>query len=403
MKILYLSIDSFFANYDMLKALENYTDEGGNKLEICKYDYVYEEAKVRNDADFEAKFERKLLDEAPDFVFSFTFLPVVSKVCNKAEVIYVSWVYDSPELFAYSFQAINKCNIILMFDSAEYEKFVRGGIETVEYLPLAAATDRLEGMSATLRQQEKYSSDISFVGSLYTERGRYYDEIAGKIDPYFKGYIDGVIRSQLQVDGVNFVEKCLTPEVIEGLQKGGNFKPHDDGIETLEYIYSNFVINRRITSIERQELLTLIGKEHELKLYTHDVNSGFTPEGVINMGPVDYYNEMPLVFKLSKINLNFTLRSIQNGIPLRAFDIFGAGGFLLTNYQVDLERHFIPGEDYVYYEDRRDLLNKIDYYLAHDEEREMIAQNAHKKVAESHNFNCRIKEILALVREKKGQ
>lgn len=53
------------------------------------------------------------------------------------------------------------------------------------------------------------------------------------------------------------------------------------------------------------------------------------------MGAVDYYEVMPHVFKQSKINLNITLRSIQSGMPLRAWDIMGAGGFLLSNYQAD--------------------------------------------------------------------
>ena len=69
------------------------------------------------------------------------------------------------------------------------------------------------------------------------------------------------------------------------------------------------------------------------------------------MGEVHYMYEMPLVFKCSKINLNITLRSIRNGIPLRAMDIMGAGGFLLTNHQNDFAMHFVDGEDYVLFGD----------------------------------------------------
>jgi spore maturation protein CgeB len=110
---------------------------------------------------------------------------------------------------------------------------------------------------------------------------------------------------------------------------------------------------------------------------------------------------MPYVFKLSKINLNITLRSIQHAIPLRVYDILGAGGFLLSNYQVDLARHFTPDEDFVYYEDRKDLLNKIDYYLKHDDERMAIAQNAHNKIKEAHTFDVRVKQIIDIVKERK--
>lgn len=109
---------------------------------------------------------------------------------------------------------------------------------------------------------------------------------------------------------------------------------------------------------------------------------------------------MPFIFKLSKINLNFTLRSIQHAIPLRVYDILEAGGFLLSNYQVDLTRHFIPDEDFVYFEDRKDLVRKVDYYLKHDNERKAIAKNAHKKISEEHTFDVRVGQIIDIVNSK---
>lgn len=107
--------------------------------------------------------------------------------------------------------------------------------------------------------------------------------------------------------------------------------------------------------------------------------------------------EMPLVFKYSKINLNITLRSIRNGIPLRAMDIMGAGGFLLTNYQNDFSMHFVDGEDYVSYSDREDMLNKIKYYLEHEDERKMIAENGCRKVREEHTYTQRLSEIIGSI------
>ena len=46
-----------------------------------------------------------------------------------------------------------------------------------------------------------------------------------------------------------------------------------------------------------------------------------------------------------------TIRNIRTGIPLRVWDILGAGGFLLTNFQVELPDYFENGKDIVYYED----------------------------------------------------
>ncbi|WP_026521619.1 CgeB family protein [Butyrivibrio sp. VCB2001] len=401
MKILYLDISVFFANRDMLDALERYVDPDGNHLDIVKLKYEYDESRVRHDDAFEESFIKTIRNTSPDFVFSFNFLPIVSKVCDIERVKYVSWIYDNPEIFLYSFRVINPCNIVLMFDSKQYETFKNGGIKTVEYLPLAASTRRLDAMVPNRQQTERFITDISFVGSLYTERKQYYEEIAPKLSPYTKGYIDGLIRAQLQVDGMNFIEECLTPEITEEIQKVSGINTYPDSAETLEYLFANFIINRQATIIERKELLTLIGEHFPVRLYTYNQNKAFSPPGVQNMGPADYFEEMPYVFKLSKINLNITLRSIQHAIPLRVYDILGAGGFLLSNYQVDLARHFTPDEDFVYYEDRKDLLNKIDYYLKHDDERMAIAQNAHNKIKEAHTFDVRVKQIIDIVKERK--
>ena len=397
MKVLFLDISKFFANRDMLEALENYKDSDGNLLEIVRYPFDYEESKIRNDSEFEIKFEKYLKRHVPDFILSFNFLPVVSKVCNKVGIKYVSWIYDNPEIFLYSYQVINPCNIVLMFDSRQYEIFKNGGIKTVDYLPLAASTRRLDAIIPSEKEKKRFCADISFVGSLYTERKQYYEEIAPKLSPYSRGYLEGLIKAQLQVYGFNFIEECLTPEIVKEIQDISGIYPYPDSAETLEYLYANFIINREATIIERRELLTMIGQFHPLKLYTYTQNSLFSPEGIQNMGPADYFVEMPCIFKLSKINLNITLRSIQNGIPLRAYDILGAGGFLLSNYQIDLARHFVPDEDFVYFEDRNDLLRKIDYYLKHDDERMAIAQNAHDKVVKEHTFDVRVKQIIDIV------
>ncbi|MCR5557393.1 MAG: DUF3880 domain-containing protein [Butyrivibrio sp.] len=398
MKVLVLDIKIFFANMDMLEAFEAYRDNNGEKLTIVKYAYNYEEKRVRNDEVFEADFQKKLREEIPDFVFSFNFLPVVSKVCSKEGIIYVSWIYDNPENLLYSYQVINKCNIVCMFDSKQYEIFRKNRIDTVEYLPLAASTKRLDKLIPDDEKLRKYGADISFVGSLYTERKQYYEEIAPKLDPYTLGYLDGIIRAQLQVDGVNFIEECLTKEIVANIENASNLAVYPDSAETLEYLFANYIVNRQATILERKEILSMIGERFPLKLYTYGQNSVFSPKGVDNMGPADYFEVMPLVFKCSKINLNITLRSIQHAIPLRCFDILGAGGFLLSNYQVDLERHFVPGEDYVYYSDRNNLMEIIDYYLKHDDERKEIAKNAHDKVAREHTFDVRVKQIVELVK-----
>ncbi len=215
------------------------------------------------------------------------------------------------------------------------------------------------------------------------------------ISDYTRGYLEGLMSAQKQVYGYNFIQDTLKehPELIEDMQRSLPMSPGNDGVESVEYLFAQYVINRQITAMERKELLTEVAKMFGLDLYTPD--NSLQLEGCVNHGPVDYYDWAPYVFKTAPINLNISLRSIISGIPLRGFDIMGAGGFLLTNYQADFLNFFVPGEDFDYFESKSDLLNKIEYYLKHDEERKHIAQNGFEKIKNEHTYVHRAEEMLS--------
>lgn len=216
-----------------------------------------------------------------------------------------------------------------------------------------------------------------------------------KLDSFTKGYLDGIMASQLKISGYNFIREALTPDIIKKLYIAEPYEPTFDGAETLDYIYADYYIARKLTSLERTQVLSSVAQHYPLKLFT--LNSNVNIPNVTNMGITDYYSEMPLVFHDSKINLNISLRSIKTGIPLRCMDIMAAGGFLLTNYQADMLDHFIPNEDFVYYEDQSDLIKKIDYYLEHDEKRKQITENGHQKTAQNHSYKKCLTDIFSIV------
>ena len=391
MKIFFMNWNSY-GNIDFLDAL-SHLSEDGSAPEVIKY--PFQNTEKRDDPEFESRFSSDLQKEVPDFVFSFNYYPLISKVCNREGVKYVSWVYDSPHIALYSYTLINKCNYIFLFDSQMYENFASKGIRTVYYLPLAASVRRLDAVRIAPEIQRRYGAGVSFVGAMYTEAHNFYDRMEPGLDDYTKGYLQGLMAAQMQIDGMNFVENCLSQNVLERMLQAYPMIPNADGVESSAYMYAQYMLNRKITSVERTQLIRQIGEKYPVKLYTKDKE--FTAPGVMCMGQIDYYDAMPYVFKCSDINLNITLRSIQRGIPLRAMDIMGCGGFLLTNYQEDLLQFFTPGEDFVYYESHQDLLDRIGYYLTHEDERRRIAENAHRKVAADHTYDIRIRQMLEIV------
>ena len=377
MKILFIEWASF-GNADMKDA---FTREGHEV--IC---FPFSNKTSRRDSKIEASLASRLRETVPDAVFSFNYFPLISIVGKSEGLPYISWIYDSPYVMLYSYTAINPCNTIYVFDRALCREFNDAGIKTVRYLPMAANTERLDAAGFP---DPEY--DISFVGSLYTESHNFFDRMEN-LSPYAKGYLEGLMNAQMNVQGYNFIQESLSP-VMEELYQALPMDPNPDGVETREYLYAQYVINRKLTGLERLRLLKAIAGTHTLDLFTLDPD--FMLPNLRNHGTVDYYSEMPLVFKKSRINLNISLRSIKSGMPLRAFDIMGSGGFLLSNYQEDFLENFIPGVDFEYYESENDLLQKIAYYLTHEEERRAIAKNGHDKVAAAHTYRDRVREMLA--------
>ena len=69
--------------------------------------------------------------------------------------------------------------------------------------------------------------------------------------------------------------------------------------------------------------------------------------------------------------------------------IRGCGGFLLSNYQEEFLDHFVPDEDFVYYEDFKDAYAKADFYLKNDTLRKQIALNGYEKVKKHFTYEDR--------------
>lgn len=76
----------------------------------------------------------------------------------------------------------------------------------------------------------------------------------------------------------------------------------------------------------------------------------------------------------------------------RIYETLANNAFLLT----DRPASFIDGKDLVVYGSFNDLLDKIKYYLAHEDERQTIAESGYKAV-QKHTYRDRMKEMMEIV------
>lgn len=329
------------------------------------------------------------------FVFSINFFPSVSDVCNIWGIPYLCLIVDSPVLELFSTSLANPCNKVFLFDRQLYNDFHHINPDGIFHIPLATNVrdNYATATMASAADRARFSSDISFIGSLYSEKCLY-NQIT--LPEKMSGYVDGLIEAQLLVYGYNFIEECVTPELIEAFCKVRpeliNF-PDSMKVDT-KAVIAQHIISVKVAEQERLRYLKALSEHFNVDLYTG--SDTYSMPLIHNRGFAKTNTEMPIIFHQSKINLNLTAKSIRSGLSLRIFDVLGCEGFLITNYQAELPEHFNIGEDLEAYTSLDDLMGKCEYYLSHDKERREIAHNGFEKVKKYHTYDIRLTQMLEI-------
>ena len=347
-----------------------------------------------------AKITEWLLSHELSFVFSVNFYPAISYTCNHFKVPYVCWSVDSPVAELFSNALKNEWNRIFLFDRAQYAFFHPYNPEHIFYLPLATNVRRWEKviMDMTEEDYRKYGGDISFVGSLYSEKSRYDRLLADNLlSSYTQGYVNGLIQAQQKVFGYNFIYDTLSEEVIREIAAADPafYRGQDVFLDTDRYLVAHQYIGMKLANAERISVLSALSERFHVSLYTRSDASSLPRVHV--KGGAGTLTEMPKIFQASKINLNITMRPIETGLSLRIWDVLGCGGFLLTNYQAEIPEYFEIGKDLEVYENMEDLMQKADYYLHHEAERLEIALNGYEKTARYHTYEMRLAEMIRIL------
>ncbi len=372
-----------FNQEDIKEALEQL----GHK--VAEYE---EPENVRKQTDYTELIE---VIKEYDAVISVNYFSRVSNACQAAGRKYIAWTVDSPMIAMYNTSVYNSCNYVFVFDKFNYYQFKALGCNNVYYMPLAVNTKRLKRqLSQSLPEElECFKADVSFVGGMYYKNS--YDDIKGKLPEYLRGYFDAALWAQLDIYGENIFDRMLTVDVLAKLSEIVEFDEGKDSMSDLKLVFTNTFLGFKMAQIERVEALNRLAKQFDVSLYTDRPHPDL--EDVKCCGTVSYRDDMPKVFNQSKINMNFTIRNIRTGIPLRVWDVLGAGGFLLTNFQAELPAYFENGKELVYFEDLADMQRKAEYYLNHEDERVGIAANGLKKVSQMHSYEDRLSKMLEIV------
>jgi len=82
---------------------------------------------------------------------------------------------------------------------------------------------------------------------------------------------------------------------------------------------------------------------------------------------------------------------------LRMYEATGVGALLVTDWKLNSHEIFEPGKEVVTYRSPEECARLIQYYLAHDDEREAIARAGQQRTLQKHTFHNRMEELINLV------
>lgn len=105
------------------------------------------------------------------------------------------------------------------------------------------------------------------------------------------------------------------------------------------------------------------------------------------------------IYNSSKIVINIHHPQSIFGTNLKTFEIASSGAFQLVDFKKELENLFKIGEELICYNNVKELIELIKYYLDQPEKRREIAVKAQKRVQSEHTYIHRFTRMLSIIRE----
>ncbi|MFH1584006.1 MAG: glycosyltransferase [Actinomycetota bacterium] len=158
----------------------------------------------------------------------------------------------------------------------------------------------------------------------------------------------------------------------------GSFTPyHQEGIKILEEVAKNIPIHVWGQGLEFLSPFSPIRKNYHGEAW-----------GI----------EMYKIFRQSKIVLNRHISTSKDyANNMRLYEATGMGALVITDHKRNLNNLFKVGKEIVEYKSSKNLINRIKYYLKHDEERKKISKAGQKRTLKEHNYYVRSKRLIKIL------
>lgn len=210
--------------------------------------------------------------------------------------------------------------------------------------------------------------DVVFIGSRYLNRESYASYL----------YQHGI---EMHVFGPDW----LTPAVSPGPGKAHATNRMVGKMKSILTLLRQGSMDEIFWVLSRN-LKEITSRLHRTTLPSSNIHPGLTDEEMVKM-----YSRAKIILNFSETMIFDSKHrgKVRNIIKLRDFEVPMSGGFAITGCQEELHEYYRVGSEIICYRNKKDLLKKVRYYLAHKEEREAISRAGHERALQSHTWEKR--------------
>lgn len=207
---------------------------------------------------------------------------------------------------------------------------------------------------------------------------RFFSNVKKSVDLVFVS-VKGLVY-QLKEYGVNAV---WVPQYYDNVYYAPSVKRLERGQAIFDIC---FIGHRSDLRLKREDYIREINNYERWSFRICGLGYRFKTEPVFGTAMADLYAS-------TKIALNFlyTLNPCELQMSDRIFKAMGCGALFMTPPIQGIEQMFIPGVHFVEWNNMNDLYKKIDYYVNHDYEREVIARAGQEEVLKKHTIYHKVK------------
>jgi spore maturation protein CgeB len=337
--------------------------------------------------DFIKRLLTLLVEVRPDFLLSINHLGFdeegkLTELLTELRIPFASWYVDSPTYILYGGEKnISPYCTVFCWERSYLGPIGEMGFSSPTFLPLA--TDQEVFSPGGNLAQERFAAPLAFVGDSMVAARRKWEN---KLSHRARKALSSIAAEQMEFD-----RKMDILEAFPCLADQAGSKRSELDVEATFVWKATQQYRNRLAHALMPLGLVIFGDSGWKQLVGNKVK--LRPS-------VDYFRELPDVYRGTAVNVNCTSYQMKTAVNQRVFDVPACGGFLLSDYQEDMERFFDVGTEAICYRTVEEAVSLAAYYLGNETERKKIAAAGRRRVLAEHTYEVRMAALVATMKER---